>query len=53
MRKLCWIIGGSIGGAIGWWIGAKFGIMTAYVLSSAGTLSGVYLGIKLSREYFE
>jgi uncharacterized protein YcfJ len=53
MRKLCWIVGASIGGAIGWWIGGKVGIMTAYILSSAGALLGVYLGIKFSREYFE
>ena len=53
MQRLFWIIGATIGSALGWWAGASFGIMTAFILSSVGTAVGVYLGIKLARDYLE
>lgn len=36
------LIGASIGGAIGWWAGGDFGLMTAYILSVVGTAAGVF-----------
>jgi hypothetical protein len=41
------IIGSSIGGWIGWVVGMRIGLMTAYVLGVAGTAAGVYYGRRL------
>lgn len=42
LQKILWLTGATVGGAIGWWLGAKVGLMTAVVLSAAGTAIGVY-----------
>ena len=36
---------------IGWWIGARFGLMAAYLLSFIGSLIGAYGGVRINREY--
>ena len=36
---------------IGWWLGARFGLMAAYLLSFIGSLIGVYGGVRINREY--
>ena len=41
------ILGSSIGGWIGWVVGAKIGFMSAYMLSTLGTAAGVYYGRRL------
>ncbi len=51
MRKLLILIGTTLGSAIGWWLGDKVGLMTAFVLSMVGTGVGMYFGIKYAREY--
>ena len=38
-------------GYIGWWMGAKVGLMTAFVLSSIGSVAGIYLGWRINRDY--
>jgi hypothetical protein len=40
-------VGSSIGGWIGWVVGAKIGFMSAYMLSIFGTAAGVYYGRRL------
>ena len=37
-------IGASLGGWLGWIVGAHVGLMTAYVFSVFGTAAGVYFG---------
>jgi hypothetical protein len=37
-------VGATVGGWIGWAIAARFGIMTAWMVSAVGTAAGVYLG---------
>ena len=37
----------------GWTLGDRFGIMTAYLMSFAGSLIGVYIGVKVKRNYLE
>jgi uncharacterized membrane protein YbhN (UPF0104 family) len=37
------LIGASVGGAAGWWLGARFGFMAAFFLSIVGTAAGVYI----------
>lgn len=42
------MLGTSIVGGIGWWLGDKIGIMTAVVLSAVGTGVGLYLAHRLA-----
>ncbi len=51
MSKLLALVGATVGGTLGWWIGARMGIMTAFVLSIFGTAAGVYVGRRIAREY--
>lgn len=44
-------IGASIGGALGWWLGAFVGTMTAFFLSVVGTALGVYFARRWARPY--
>jgi hypothetical protein len=52
MKRLCIIISMTILGSVGWWIGAKIGLMTAFILSGIGSIAGVYLGWRVYRYYF-
>jgi len=51
MNKLCILVGMTIFSWIGWWIGAKVGFMTAFGLSSIGSILGVYVGWRINRDY--
>jgi hypothetical protein len=51
MKKLCIIIGIIVIGWIGWGIGAKIGFMTVSVLSTLGSMAGVYVGLRIYRDY--
>lgn len=44
MRKLLGWIGATVGGSVGWWAGARAGVMTAVFASAIGTGAGLYLG---------
>jgi hypothetical protein len=44
MRKLLGAVGATIGGSVGWWGGARVGIMTAVFASAVTTGLGLYLG---------
>lgn len=44
MSKLLTFLGATVGGAIGWWLGARVGIMTAFFVSMLGTGVGIYAG---------
>lgn len=35
--------------SVGWWLGARFGIMTGFILSGVGSIVGVYAGWRLHR----
>lgn len=50
MNKLLAFLVGSITGAIGWWLGAKIGLMTAIFLSLITTAIGMYYAMKWARE---
>jgi hypothetical protein len=45
------MLAGSLGGALGWWLGGLEGIMTAFFLSVLGTALGVYAARRLMDEY--
>jgi len=53
MCKLCIFIGLTVLGWVGWWLGAKVGIMTAFLASSFGSMVGVYLGWRVYRDFLE
>jgi len=49
MSKLLTLLGASVGGAIGWWLGAPVGMMTAFVVSMLGTGLGIYAGRRIAQ----
>jgi uncharacterized membrane protein YbhN (UPF0104 family) len=51
MGKLAWLVGGTAGGAVGWWAGESFGFMTAFILSTVGTGIGIYLARRWLDQY--
>lgn len=51
MNWLIILLGTSIGGGIGWWIGAKVGMMTAFILSMVGTAVSLYFCRRFIQEY--
>ena len=51
MRKLAIFIGTTIGSSLGWWLGALYSTMTAFLVSMVGTGIGMYMGIKWARNY--
>lgn len=53
MKGILAFTGMSIGGAIGWWLGAFVGFTTAVVLSSVGSGAGLFLTRYLMREYLD
>ena len=48
MGKLFSFLGATIGGYAGWFLGAKIGFMTAFMLSIVGTGIGIYYGRRLA-----
>jgi hypothetical protein len=51
MTKLLKIVGATPGSAVGWWLGAMIGIMTAVFLSAIGTGVGIYAGSRIADHY--
>jgi uncharacterized membrane protein YeaQ/YmgE (transglycosylase-associated protein family) len=51
MTKLFGFIGATVGSSIGWWIGQRAGIMTAFMLSIVGTALGLYLGRRAADQW--
>jgi hypothetical protein len=47
--KLLIFVGINVFGALGWWLGERFGVMTAFIASGAGSLLGVYVGWSTAR----
>jgi hypothetical protein len=46
MRKLLMLVWSTAFSYFGWWIGAKAGIMTAFILSMVGLGFGMWFGRK-------
>ena len=51
MRNFCIFVVVNVFGAIGWWLGSRFGMGTAFALSAVGSLAGVYVGWRLYESY--
>ena len=52
MSKLLGFLGLTLGGWLGWAIGARVSIAAALFLSILGTGAGLYLGRRIAQEYF-
>jgi hypothetical protein len=48
VSKLLTFVGATVGGAIGWWLGARVGTMTAFMVSTLGSGVGVYAGRRIA-----
>ncbi|MCA1764826.1 MAG: hypothetical protein LC633_00980 [Desulfobulbaceae bacterium] len=55
MKKIILLSSVTILSWMGWAMGERLGggMMTAYLLSFVGSLFGVYLGVKINRDYLE
>ena len=53
MTKLLVFLGATIGGWVGWYLGAPFGFFSAFVVSMIGTGVGMYAGRRIAIERFE
>jgi uncharacterized protein YcfJ len=53
MIKLMGFLGATIGGYAGWALGARFGTMTAFMVSMVGTGLGIYVGRRVARDMLD
>ena len=51
MGAILGFIGASLGGYVGWALGERFGIFTAFFLSLVGTAAGVWGANVVKRRY--
>lgn len=51
METLLVLVVSTVTSAIGWWLGAHVGIMTAFVVSTVGLGVGVWGGRQLARRW--
>jgi hypothetical protein len=51
MKGLISMLAGSLGGALGWWLGSYEGVMTAFFVSIILTGVAVYYCRRLMNEY--
>ncbi len=50
MARLLALVGSVLGSTVGWWLGARFGLMTAFFMSTVGAGVGLYYGARFARE---
>jgi hypothetical protein len=48
MQKLLGFVGASVIGSVGWWAGARVGVMSGFFLSMVGTGVGLYAGRRIA-----
>jgi hypothetical protein len=53
MKRLCILASMSVVGSVGWWVGAKAGLMMGFILSAVGSIVGVYVGWRINRYFLE
>lgn len=51
MSRIFALLGASLGGALGWWLGGHVGVMTAFLLSTLCSGVGIYGGNRMARHY--
>jgi hypothetical protein len=53
METMLGFLGATVLGAVGWWLGERVGIMTAFMVSTVATGVGLYAGRRFFREYLD
>jgi hypothetical protein len=55
MSRLLIFIGMIAGGYVGWWAGdyLGFGLMATFLVSSFGSVAGVFLAWKIGRDFLD
>ena len=53
MKKLILLLCVIVLSGIGWTVGTRAGLATAWLLSSLGAVIGVYLGWRIGRAYLD
>lgn len=51
LTKLLMLVISTIGSYVGWWLGARIGTMTAFILSMVGLGVGLYAGREVARRF--
>ena len=51
MSKLLAFVGATVGGWLGWFLGAPIGIFSAFAVSMIGTGIGLYAGRELAKRW--
>lgn len=51
MAKLLAWVGATVLGAVGWWLGARAGFFTAFIVSTIASGFGYYFGRRISDRY--
>ena len=51
VKKIFVLVLTTVGSAVGWWIGARVGIMTAFIVSMVGFGVGMWYGARLAKQY--
>jgi hypothetical protein len=51
MKAMVWLVATTIGGALGWWVGAFVGLLTSVSLSALGSGVALYYAQRLANEY--
>ena len=52
MSKLLGFVGSTVGGWLGWALGARFSFAAALLLSIVRTAAGLYFARRIAHEYF-
>ncbi len=55
MTRLLMFVGMTIGGYVGWWAGdaVGFGLMGTFLVSSLGSLIGIYVTWRVMADYLD
>ncbi len=53
MKKLLSLLGATLFGSLGGWMGARVGLMTGFIASMVGTAFGFYVARRFVRAYLE
>lgn len=48
MKKLIVLLVSTVTSGLGWWIGARVGIMTAFIVSMVGLGVGIWWGARMA-----
>lgn len=51
MGKLIGFLGTTLGSALGWWAGARVGVMTGFFCSVIGGGAGLYFARRWAQDY--